>query len=54
MRVTTQTTSHEDLGRSSVRPGAHLATAPSPNDAAGERRNHGGGDAFGLAGSASP
>lgn len=34
MRVTTQTTAHEDLGRSSVRPGAHLATAPSPNDAA--------------------
>jgi hypothetical protein len=34
MRVTTETTAHADLGRSSVRPGTHLATAPSPNDAA--------------------
>jgi len=56
MRVTTQTTAHEHLSRSSV------AAWRAPRDSAvrerrrsGQRPNPGGGgDAFGLAGSASP
>ena len=55
MRVTTQTTAHEHLSRSSV------ATWRAPRDSAvrerrrsGQRRDPGGGDAFGRSGSASP
>lgn len=53
--VTTQTTAHEHLSRSSV------AAWRAPRDSAvrerrrsGQRPNPGGGDAFGLSGSASP
>lgn len=55
MHVTTQTTAHEHLSRSSV------AAWRAPRDSAvgerprsGERSNPGGGDALGLSGSASP
>ena len=55
MHVTTQTTAHEHLSRSSV------ATWRAPRDSAvrerrrsGQRRDPGGGDAFGRSGSASP
>ena len=55
MRVTTQTTAHEHLSRSSV------AAWRTPRDSAvrerrrsGQRSNPGGGGAFGLSGSASP
>ena len=55
MHVTTQTTEREHLSRSSV------AASPAPRDSAvrerrrsGQRSNPGGGDAFGLSGSASP
>jgi hypothetical protein len=55
MRVATQTTAHDHLSRSSV------AARRAPRDSAvrerrrsGQRRNPGGGDAFGLSGSASP
>ncbi len=55
MRVTTQTTAHEHLSRLSV------AAWNAPRDSAvgerhrsGQRSNPGGGDAFGLSGSASP
>jgi len=55
MHVTTQTTGHEHLGRSSV------AAWRAPRDSAvvegrrsGERSKPGGGDALGLSGSASP
>ena len=55
MSVTTQTTAHEHLGRSSV--AAWRAPRDSPvreRRRSGERSNPGGGDVFGLSGSASP
>ena len=55
MHVTNQTTAHEHLSRSSV------AAWRAPHDSAvgeqrrsGQRSNPGGGDAFGVSGSASP
>ena len=55
MHVTTQTTAHEHLSRSSVAAwGAPHDSAVGERRRSGERANSGGGEAFGVSGSASP